>query len=373
MKYMVPEYYDRFQCKCGACRHSCCDGWPIRISMKEYYHLLSIPCSGELRTKLDCALKLCKDNHGQGYVQISTNWQGICMLHLENGLCALQSELGEEVLPTVCRQYPRSTKELGELRQCSCSNSCEAVIELLMKYQNPLLQKDVDLLVSPELKHDLTAEQIEVFYKCITILQNRQFPMHQRYLQLAQYFNLDEIWGKFEQNEACAVDFLLRINRYFLDSNLSEYCQTTLDYYELGGQMNMNKVDIISIKEKYRKGQAHLNKLLPDWSILLEQLIINHMFYNNFPFCNNYATKDSYTAFIIMTSFLEFNLMGCMVKNKGITDLVDFLSAMFRIIEHSNFYDIALSLCQMDAEHNSDVIRNLISLFAFEPSKGKML
>ncbi|MBP1754493.1 MAG: hypothetical protein H6Q59_891, partial [Firmicutes bacterium] len=78
------------------CRHSCCDGWPIRISMKEYYRLLGEGCSPKLRTRLDCALKLSSSPcfNTYTYAQIATDWQGICMLHQPDGLCALQSELG---------------------------------------------------------------------------------------------------------------------------------------------------------------------------------------------------------------------------------------------------------------------------------------
>jgi hypothetical protein len=54
-EYLVPDYYDHFSCKMGECRAACCEGWPISISLEDYYHLMSEECSPELRQKLEYA------------------------------------------------------------------------------------------------------------------------------------------------------------------------------------------------------------------------------------------------------------------------------------------------------------------------------
>jgi predicted permease len=40
--HLVPDYYPAFSCKMGACRHACCEGWPISVSMKDYFTLLGL-------------------------------------------------------------------------------------------------------------------------------------------------------------------------------------------------------------------------------------------------------------------------------------------------------------------------------------------
>lgn len=51
--FTVPDIYTEFQCKAGACRKTCCHGWHITLTMKEYYALLGLDCSPELRRRLD--------------------------------------------------------------------------------------------------------------------------------------------------------------------------------------------------------------------------------------------------------------------------------------------------------------------------------
>ncbi len=38
--FLVPDYFPRFACKMGECRAACCRGWPVSISMENYFRLL---------------------------------------------------------------------------------------------------------------------------------------------------------------------------------------------------------------------------------------------------------------------------------------------------------------------------------------------
>ena len=57
-EFLVPDYFLDFSCKMGDCRRACCVGWPVSISMKEYFSLIGLDCEKELRVKLDCGLKV---------------------------------------------------------------------------------------------------------------------------------------------------------------------------------------------------------------------------------------------------------------------------------------------------------------------------
>ena len=54
--YLTPDYYPEYHCKMGACRSACCEGWPISISMEDYFRLLGLSCSPELRSRLDAGI-----------------------------------------------------------------------------------------------------------------------------------------------------------------------------------------------------------------------------------------------------------------------------------------------------------------------------
>lgn len=138
MKYesktvFMPDYFDSFRCKCGDCRTVCCGGWGITLSDTEYFRLLGVDCSDGLRRRLDCAFAPVSEGiSGERYAMMQPSYDGRCRLIREDGLCGLQCELGEDVLPRVCRMYPRSYRLCPE-PEAVCSSSCEGVAEILMR------------------------------------------------------------------------------------------------------------------------------------------------------------------------------------------------------------------------------------------------
>ena len=135
--YLVPDYFPSFRCKIGGCRHSCCEGWAISVTMKDYFKLLSVPCSEELRRRIDTALHLYDYPTESKYAQISPRYDGNCGMRLPDGRCGLQAELGENALSEVCHLYPRGIRTDGVF-EASCANSCEAVLEALIHHEAPM-------------------------------------------------------------------------------------------------------------------------------------------------------------------------------------------------------------------------------------------
>lgn len=78
--FLVPDNYADFHCKCGKCRHTCCDGWAVTFPREDYFRLLSVPCSPELRRKLDTSLHLADDPTQERYAELLPNWEGHCPL-----------------------------------------------------------------------------------------------------------------------------------------------------------------------------------------------------------------------------------------------------------------------------------------------------
>ena len=83
--YLVPEYYPKFACKMGACRHPCCVGWPISVSTDDYFRLLGVDCAPALRAKLDTAVRVSLHPTPEAYAQIAPTWEGDCPLHMKDG------------------------------------------------------------------------------------------------------------------------------------------------------------------------------------------------------------------------------------------------------------------------------------------------
>lgn len=359
--YIVPEYYKDFRCKCGVCRHSCCDGWPVRITMKEYHQLLGIECSRQLRSKLDCALKICPQPTKEVYAAISSNYQGVCMLHAEDGLCCLQTELGAECLPQVCRLYPRNTKQLSINYECSCSNSCEAVIELLFRYKEPLLFHEMVLADTPVFTHSLSLLQYNCCKQSISILQNRTLPLVNRLLQLGRFLLKADLNNQKPEHLFDAFQLLHTFHQYFADSpSTSDYSNFTQNYFLTKDKEQLTIDDLKHIDLQHQSALGQLDTALPDWQNLLEQCITNHMFYNSFPYGDQLLEQDAYLSLVTMYAFLRFHLLAYLSIGRTTENLVDFLASMFRLIEHSNFTYISVQLYKKETYKKSDCITQLI-------------
>ncbi len=362
MEYIVPEYYKHFVCKCGDCRKSCCDGWPITISQKEYYYLIGVACSDELRGKLDCALKLSPVRSTQSYAVLSGDWHGNCKLHLESGLCALQTELGAEAIPAVCRLYPRSTKKLLRYCECSCSNSCEQVVELLMDIHTPLRFEEVTLSQDPVFEFPLTHQNYESFKHAISIMQNRSLSLGERFLSLHH-----ELYGSIISSPSSDLSLAFQVVSdltvsYENNETICEYCRETLRYFGLDEDHRPEK-DYLHLKEKYDAASCLIEKLLPDWPVLIEQLLINHMIYNDFIYTTPFDQgTDAYISLVLTYSFLRFHILGILSNGILSSSLVDFLVSMFRLIDHSNFKSVAVALFKNRQLPAADAIAQLVFL-----------
>lgn len=362
--FLVPEYYKNFQCKCGDCRHPCCEGWPVRISMKEYHRLLGMECSKKLRSKLDCALKVCTEPSEECYAQIINNWQGTCMLHREDGLCTIQAELGENALPEICRLYPRNIKKHPDKSECSCSNSCEETIELLLNIKEPMRFEEINLSLEPSTFDERSADDNKCSKKSILIMQDRCMQIPERFIALENYLCGTEFTAKRPANYVLAFQTMHVFATYFeSSSSVHDYCEAAEKYFKIEKKEKLSGDDLKSIKEKFNSSCEHFQNVFPDWQVFFEQLIVNTMFYNSFPYKEKQSKKyDSFLSLAAIYAFLRFNMLVYMSDKTETSGIVDFASAMFRLIEHSDFRNISLRLLQKEQDITQDCISQLLYL-----------
>lgn len=362
MKYIVPEYFKHFKCKCGDCRHSCCEGWPVRISMKEYYRLIGINCSKKLRSRLDCALKICPKPDEVSYAEISTNWNGFCMLHREDGLCSLQMELGDSVQPEICQIYPRRLVQLSEINLCSCSNSCEAVVELLIALKSPMQFEISDISIKPKFKVKVPKHQLEDCKNAISILQDRTRSLPDRLFTLGNCLNGYEWCSKGTKDLFLAYQFLYSLDKFYENNrSVSDYCRSAEQYFCIERKDTLTTEDLMLISEKHAFASQYMDIILPEWQEIIEQLLVNHMFYSNFPNSENLDSEnDAYLSLVIIYSFIRINLLGFMFNKTNKNLLIDFLAAMFRLIDHSYFDYATVKLIKGMNNSVQDLVTQLL-------------
>ncbi len=358
--YLVPDYYPAFSCKMGACRRPCCEGWPISVSMKDYFRLLSVDCSPDLRRKLDCGLHLALHPTEDAYAQILPRYDGVCPLHLPDGRCALHAECGGDSLAAVCRLYPRGVRN-GDDRECSCANSCEAVIELLLNRDAPLdfitIRNDFGLPDMPPRTHffHTGGREQEIRLWLIRQLQQREYPLPQRMLLLGQALHaMDEALAA---KDDAAVDALLtgktaipapalpvpsheKLLRgleavakmlSILDHtsvSIRDYGEEALAYFRTEG----------AVYAKYEGAVQRFSTVVPQWESWLEHLLVNHMFFVQFPFQDRpVSLKDEYLSLVAVYTLLRCLLVGCLAQQGDAIRAVDVAAAAFRLVDHTSF------------------------------------
>ncbi|MBQ9408080.1 MAG: flagellin lysine-N-methylase [Clostridia bacterium] len=348
MDYLIPDYYTAFHCKIGLCRSACCVGWPVTFSMADYFRLLGTQCSPELKRKLDGALHMTRYPREEEYGMLAPRYDGNCPLRLDDGRCGLQVEAGEEALPAVCRQYPRSIRP-GE---CCCSNSCEAVIELLDR-EEPIRFHTASLKIPapPAAKRlhffETGGRELDIRLWLIGFVQDRRFSLGQRLVRLC--YALQRMDKALLTHDRAAVDALLagagdmesvsllenkaealRIVRKLLE-RLDDLSDSIRDYGQQALSRFAREGDVPQSEILRRLSQAS-----PHWEAWLENMLVNHMFFVKFPFQDRpVSLMDETVALCAVYALLRFLLVGA--GNGTRERAVDIAAALFRLVDHTAF------------------------------------
>ena len=129
MKRTYFDKYSEFTCIADKCPATCCSGWLIEIDEPslDMYENFDGDDSEYIRDRIDVQDSSFKQQNN-----------GDCAFLMENGLCYLQKNHGEEFLCTTCDMYPRHVEEFLGVREYSLSVSCPAVAEKFLAEDSSL-------------------------------------------------------------------------------------------------------------------------------------------------------------------------------------------------------------------------------------------
>ncbi len=384
-EYLVPDYYSQFSCKMGACRATCCVGWPVSITMEDYFKLLSVECSPELRRRLDVCLHLAERPMPEEYAQITPRYDGDCQLRMEDGRCALHAELGEDALSYVCRLYPRGPRAEGDY-ECSCANSCEAVIELLFSRDAPIefikqkLTFDLPKSTGRTVFFETVGREQEIRLHFIRLMQRREYSLPRRLMLLAAA--LVDMEEALNAKDEARVAALLRG-----EGDIPVYAEKLPDWarLKLGLEAAARMVELFdsgsdSIRGygeaalkyfgnddrsfgRYAIARAHFDALMPKWEIYFENMLVNHMFFARFPFQDRpVSLQDEFIALCAVYALLRFLGIGWLADKNSESDFVDVAAAAFRLIDHTAFDRYAAPAIKSQGCGEREKLQELISL-----------
>ncbi|MBO5201066.1 MAG: flagellin lysine-N-methylase [Clostridia bacterium] len=170
---VYPNYYEKFTCIKGECRHNCCIGWEIDIDKSTAARYRKI--KGDLGKRL-------KKNIAWGrFPHFKNCADGRCPFLNTDNLCDIIIGIGDNALCDICDRHPRFFNELPDRIEVGLGLSCEAAGRIILGESEP-----VRLLNAPPSTED---ELINLRDNLIVILQDRSTPIEQRMDRLLKTVN----------------------------------------------------------------------------------------------------------------------------------------------------------------------------------------
>lgn len=184
-----PGFYDDFRCLAGSCPDSCCQEWDVQVDAVSARRYLSL--AGDLGDHLRKKLK--QDEEGEYYLQITDRR---CPMWRQDGLCEIQSQLGEEGLCKVCHDFPRLRHDYGDFVELGLEMSCPEAARLILTGSNqPTVVQEIPGGEEPEYDREVMDILLRTRTEAMAILANFPIPEALALLLLYGYRVQEEIDG----------------------------------------------------------------------------------------------------------------------------------------------------------------------------------
>ncbi|MBQ7986018.1 MAG: flagellin lysine-N-methylase [Clostridia bacterium] len=204
MKEATPNYYHKFKCIADKCKHNCCIGWEIDIDEETMmlYESLDTPLGEKIRANITGDIPHFKLADGDR-----------CPMLMENGLCEIIAEYGEDAICDICYLHPRFKNFYSDFTETGLGLACEEVARII------LLETEKFSIKIPE-NAELTGEEKEFFIKreeIFALLSDRSISIYDRLSCLAEKygqkfeFSLDELLNKYKSLEILDNSWLKEI------------------------------------------------------------------------------------------------------------------------------------------------------------------
>jgi lysine-N-methylase len=197
VKLLQARHYDEFRCVGAECEDTCCTGWGITVD-RDTYDKYQNCTDRELRSRLHGLITInAAATSDDDYATI--NLSGPHCPFLAQGLCSIQSRLGEDYLPNTCATYPRMMTVVGDVLERALDLSCPEAARLVLLSPGPLRFEEKDRggerfrtgnVFVPDTPNAIYADRpypyfAEVRGLVVTLLEQRTYPLWQRLIILA--------------------------------------------------------------------------------------------------------------------------------------------------------------------------------------------
>ncbi|MGR7908456.1 flagellin lysine-N-methylase [Lysinibacillus capsici] len=376
---LIPEYLEDFGCIGGACEDTCCAGWNITVDKKTYQNYRKVK-HPEISEKLQRYVKRNrKQQDDSSYAKLLLDENKNCHMMLEDGLCGIHKELGEQFLCNTCAMYPRQFTQVGSFIEKSLTLSCPEAARVVLLREDGLgfieteEPKETRGLIGNKLdlnKHPLFWD-IRIFI--IELMQNRTQPIEIRLIILGLFIQKVEQLKQSDleqQLPKIMEDYLNRLcNEEYINSlkniegnlnfqlnlarDLIRYRMSTessdkylailyqlLDGLLLDEDDNKEVQDINQSIAKYNQSYLEFYEpFMKKQGYILENYVVNYIFKNLFPFDYN-TMFESYMMLIIHFTLIKLHMIGMAAKQQKLTQdmVIECIQQLVKTIEHHSSY-----------------------------------
>lgn len=220
MKLFAPNYYEKFSCIAGRCKHSCCIGWEIDIDDDTYKKYINID------TEFGKKLNSCIEFDGEiASFKLCDNER--CPFLNEMNLCDIILNLGENSLCQICNDHPRFRNYFSDRTEIGLGLCCEEAARIILTQNEPF--EIVELSDENEI-HNIYEDETEFFKLRSKIFEivNSNCDFEMIINNILNFFNI-----KFPKKSPCEwADIYSGLER--LDGNWSKLLNNlkTADIYD---------------------------------------------------------------------------------------------------------------------------------------------
>ena len=248
MKEYILNYYPKFSCIKGGCKHSCCAGWEINIDGDTLdFYKEQETFKEELKKGINFRKAKFKLKNKR------------CAFLNKEGLCDIIINLGEDALCQVCTDHPRFRSFFSDRMETGIGFCCEEATRIILSSTEKIgLIKTSDDLDERTL--DFNEQKILEFRnEFISVIQDREKPINDRVKRLLELSNakvekedfkrikrlflsferVEKAWGenlKLIKNFNCEIktEFAIKAE-HFLTNFAFRHFSTAEDTFEVRG------------------------------------------------------------------------------------------------------------------------------------------
>ena len=344
---LQPAYVQKFECIGAQCEDTCCAGWTVRIDKKTFKAYRKAPKSS-LSGRLSTAVKRLDNSTSDasyGHIDLIPA-SGECPL-LEEQLCAVHKELGEDQLSNSCFGFPRKVVNSGGVVQETLTLSCPQAARLALLADHAFEMVESEIAVRPSAVEELLPQaglplerMNDVRFLCVQIVRTEGLALWQklavvgvfcesltRALNTGQPAHLAEICETTRalvttgqvftlceridaQPDVQALTFNL-LWRFGKTIHLRPTHRMVFNAVEkgLGADLITGELTEQALVARYQEGMSLLPTALATAPAFLDNYVLNEMLRETFPFAPDCdSPQEHYVRLVTRFGLLRFML-----------------------------------------------------------------